>query len=1054
MNKLYALAIGIFTFSAIQAQELESLPGPIIVCPAGEGHEHHHTPAAQWIQQLMTTQSLGGGGESCANFEVTYNGFTPEAQAAFQAAVDIWENALNSPVTIKINANWTVLGEGVLGSAGPETVFRNFTNAPDGRFYASALADHIAGEDLDPGFPDINASFNSDFDWYLGTDGNTPFEQYDLVSVVLHEIGHGLGFTSSKNYDDDTGVGSLGLGPQSIPLKYDDFLTLGIVGTNLVDISEGTGLGDAFTGNNVFCDSPEATTANSGVSPKMYAPAEYAGGSTLSHWDEATFPAGNAQSLMTPQIGNGEAIHNPGSMMLGLFEDMGWTLCEGGGSDDDCETWVDPSPTTGWNDFNTEFGGAPCDDGSGCPFNEIDAFEVFASEAYAVNGFIAGGTYTFSMCNGPGAGSWVPEFTIIAPSGAIDASGAGDGDGCSITWTASEDGTYFIVINEAGNCGVANAIGNGYPALTCDDGTAECEPSEPCSVEPLALDGPDTICPEETTTVEVSNPAEIPTGGGLAIEFLNVDDNSIINLTGVELPYTFDNDLNGLLSANDFDPFIGEYELTAFVYTDVDDLAGSTCATASSAVTVFFLDENDPACADPEPCSVESLSLDGPDTLCPEETTTVETSTPAEIPTGGGLAIEFLNVDDNSIINLTGVELPYTFDNDLNGLLSANDFDPFVGEYELTAFVYTDVDDLAGSTCAIASSAVTVFFLDENDPACADPEPCSVESLALDGPDSICPEETTTVEVSNPAEIPTGGGLAIEFLNVDDNSIINLTGVELPYTFDNDLNGLLSANDFDPFIGEYELTAFVYTDVDDLAGSTCATASSAVTVFFLDENDPACADPEPCSVESLALNGPDSICPEETTTVDVSTSPEIPTGGGLAIEFLNVDDNSIINLTGVELPYTFDNDLNGLLSANDFDPFLGEYELTAFVYTDVDDLAGSTCATAASPETVYFLDENDPACVSGIEDLSRNVDWDVFPNPAHDQVQILIQTSFNSLLEIKIYDMSGRLASSSQYAYNGSSPYSIDISELNQGLYQIIIQTDDFSATKTLVVVE
>ncbi len=932
MKKLYFLLVGLFAFSATQAQELESIPGPIIVCPAGEGHEHHHTPTAQWIRQLMTTESLGGGGETCATFEVTYTGFTPEAQAAFQAAIDIWENALSSPVTIKINANWTVLGEGVLGSAGPETLFRNFTNAPDGRYYASALADHIAGEDLDPGFPDINASFNSDFDWYLGTDGNTPFEQYDLVSVVLHEIGHGLGFVSSKDYDDDTGEGSLGFGFPLTPAKYDDFLTEGIGGTSLVDIPQGTDLGDAFTGGNVYCDSPEAIAANSGVSPKIYAPAEYAGGSTLSHWDEATFPPGNAQSLMTPQIGNGEAIHNPGSITLGLFEDMGWTLCEDGGSDDDCETWVDPSPTTGWTDFNNVFGGAPCDDGSGCPFNEIDAFEVFASEAYSVDGFLAGGTYTFSMCNGPGAGSWVPEFTIIAPSGAIDASGSGDGDGCSITWTATEDGTYLIVINEASNCGVANAIGNGYPALTCTDGTAECEPSEPCSVESLSLDGPDTICPEETTTVEVSTPAEIPTGGGLAIEFFNVDDNSAINLTGVELPYTFDNDLNGLLSANDFDPFVGEYELTAFVYTDVDDLAGSTCAVAASAVTVFFLDENDPACADPEPCSVESLTLDGPDSICPEETTTVEVSTSAEIPTGGGLAIEFFNVDDNSAINLTGVELPYTFDNDLNGLLSANDFDPFVGEYELTAFVYTDVNDLAGSTCAVAASAVTVFFLDENDPACADPEPCSVESLALDGPDSICPEETTTVEVSTPAEIPTGGGLAIEFFNVDDNSAINLTGVELPYTFDNDLNGLLSANDFDPFVGEYELTAFVYTDVDDLAGSTCAIAGS--------------------------------------------------------------------------------------------------------------------------PATVYFLEESDPACVSGIDDLSRNIDWEVYPNPANGMVQISIQTSFNSILSVKIYDMSGRLASSSQHANAGLNPYTIDITDLNQGLYQIFIQTDDFSATKTLVVVE
>ncbi|MEZ4932093.1 MAG: hypothetical protein R2788_08250 [Saprospiraceae bacterium] len=30
------------------------------------------------------------------------------------------------------------------------------------------------------------------------------------------------------------------------------------------------------------------------------------------------------------------------------------------------------------------------------------------------------------------------EFTIVAPSGMIDAFGLGDGDGCTISWTASE----------------------------------------------------------------------------------------------------------------------------------------------------------------------------------------------------------------------------------------------------------------------------------------------------------------------------------------------------------------------------------------------------------------------------------------------------------------------------------------------------------------------------------------------------------------------------------------------------------------------------------------
>ncbi|NEN23264.1 T9SS type A sorting domain-containing protein [Cryomorpha ignava] len=131
-----------------------------------------------------------------------------------------------------------------------------------------------------------------------------------------------------------------------------------------------------------------------------------------------------------------------------------------------CMDWVDPAPPEAY----LSFGDVPCTGQS----REITGFEVYKSEAYILANVQIGDNFTFSMCNGPGAGTWVPEFTVIAPSDAVDNFGAGDGDGCSITWTASEAGIYKIVINEAGNCGVAGAVDGGFPKITTNSSGVAC----------------------------------------------------------------------------------------------------------------------------------------------------------------------------------------------------------------------------------------------------------------------------------------------------------------------------------------------------------------------------------------------------------------------------------------------------------------------------------------------------------------------------------------------------------------------------------------------------
>src|SRR4051812_28624371 len=128
---------------------------------------------------------------------------------AFQYAASLWSATLDSTVPNRIRAQFTALGANVLGSAGPIVRFRDFDNAPQtGTWYHVALANKVAGFDLltvadtevlgiDPAFSDdINANFSSDFNFYLGLDNNHG-AQNDLVAVLLHEFGHGLGFSQS-----------------------------------------------------------------------------------------------------------------------------------------------------------------------------------------------------------------------------------------------------------------------------------------------------------------------------------------------------------------------------------------------------------------------------------------------------------------------------------------------------------------------------------------------------------------------------------------------------------------------------------------------------------------------------------------------------------------------------------------------------------------------------------------------------------------------------------------------------------------------------------------
>jgi len=310
----------------------KSMPRPGDICTLHPGPSHQQPP-------VFKSQSITGKA-STATMEVDYTGFTPEARNAFQRAVNIWESHIHSDVTIRIDAQFSPLGANVLGSAGPNRLWFGTPEGGEESLYPDALIDALLGRNAaadDSGVPDdapdIVAQFSSEADWYYG-EGTPGRGQTDFTTVVLHEIGHGLGFFGSMRVSNLQGSWGFGTDP-AVPAIYDRFAederAVGLINEAQFG-NPSPVLADVLQSGDVFFSGPEtdvsAAIEPGPVPPELYAPSEWNDGSSFSHVDEATYSAFGANALMTPRVGN-EVVHQPGPLVCGMFADMGWELGPG-----------------------------------------------------------------------------------------------------------------------------------------------------------------------------------------------------------------------------------------------------------------------------------------------------------------------------------------------------------------------------------------------------------------------------------------------------------------------------------------------------------------------------------------------------------------------------------------------------------------------------------------------------------------------------------------------------------------------------------------------------
>ncbi len=188
---------------------------------------------------------------------------------AFQAAAAKWGATITSVPTIRIRAQWTALSctatAATLGSAGATEVFRDFPGATQaGTWFGAAETSALFGATADPATPEINANFNvnlgnpgclTGIPFYLGLDNNHG-TAIDLVTVLTHEFGHGLGFQTFTS-------GSSGAQLAGFPSIWDWFLLDSTTGKLWKDMTNAERAASSlkygklvWTGNNVNSNVP------------------------------------------------------------------------------------------------------------------------------------------------------------------------------------------------------------------------------------------------------------------------------------------------------------------------------------------------------------------------------------------------------------------------------------------------------------------------------------------------------------------------------------------------------------------------------------------------------------------------------------------------------------------------------------------------------------------------------------------------------------------------------------------------------------------------------
>ena len=284
---------------------------------------------------VIVTDPAGTGFNDTTPFTpVGGNNATTRGQARLNVLLEagrVWGQRFASSQPVVVEAGFAALNcsssLALLAWSGPKTWY-TLPNAPD-VLLPAALADALTDSNVG-GSNDIFISVNNVVgsgsscvggrDFYLGLDHN-PGNKFDLLATLMHELGHGLGFVSLTNAS----------GAPTVAGKFNGFeqrLYSESSGKFWPTMTDAERAAAATSAGTLVYNGPAVNARLSsffqsaglsipGGHPRIYAPATFESGSSLSHWDSVALP----DLMMEPVI-----MPNPN----GLVDLTGCALLDSG----------------------------------------------------------------------------------------------------------------------------------------------------------------------------------------------------------------------------------------------------------------------------------------------------------------------------------------------------------------------------------------------------------------------------------------------------------------------------------------------------------------------------------------------------------------------------------------------------------------------------------------------------------------------------------------------------------------------------------------------------